>query len=118
MSFFVGKNDSPLEIMNPDVLMRAAPEYYGPRFDAIAELRSQDDGSLHKGNEFRRVASLVNVPLLNAVQVCEPGFFKDRKTFYDWLDKEENKRYCTYQRPGRVERAALVQRDIGHIGGT
>ena len=64
MSFYIAKNDvAPADmLMSPKTLMRANPEYYAPRFEAVKELRDLDDGSLHKGGEFRRVASLVNVP--------------------------------------------------------
>ena len=99
MNTFVDKNDSLLDkITDADTLMKAAPEYYGPRFEAIAELRAIDDGTLHRGNEFRRVASLVNVPLMNAMRMCEPGFFKDKKAFYAWLSR--NPQYRTYDKRG------------------
>lgn len=116
MSFYIGKNETAADfIMNPDNLMKAAPDYYGPRFEAIKELRDLDDGTLHKGNEFRRVASLVNVPLTQAyMTILDPDWMKDRSKFYAWLDR--NRQYCTYQRPTRSERYAMVQRDVGHIG--
>lgn len=99
MSFYVSKNESPADAMNPDDLMKLQPEVYGPRFEAISELRKQDDGTLHKGSEFRRVASFVNIPLFNAVNtIMNDEFMRDKKKFYQWLDKDENKRYCTYDR--------------------
>jgi len=95
-SFFISKPETAVdEVLNPDMLLKAAPEYYGPRFDAIADLRAQDDGSLHRGQGFRRVASLVNVPLFAAVRtVLDHEFMQDRKKFYAWLRR--NRRYCTY----------------------
>lgn len=115
MSFFISKQEGLAdEIMNPDLLMAVQPDYYGPRFEAIKELRDQDDGTLHKGNEFRRVASLVNVPLANALStILDPEWIKDKSKFYAWLDR--NRQYCTYQRPSVAGRAAQVERDIGHI---
>ena len=99
MNFFVAKNSSLADsLLDSDTLMKAAPDYYGPRFDAIKELRDQDDGSLHRGSEFRRVASLVNVPLANIAGILDPEWMKNRKNFYAWLDRGENKRYCTYDR--------------------
>lgn len=117
MSFFVGSNKTEMdEAFNPEPLMRLYPEVYGPRFEAIAELRSLDDGTLHKGNEFRRVASLVNVPLAQAaLTVLDPEWLMNKPRFYEWLDR--NREYCTYQRPTLAGRAAQVQRDIGHITG-
>jgi hypothetical protein len=118
-TFYIARNDvRPADkLLNQDTLMKAAPDYYGPRFEAIKELRDADDGSLHKGNEFRRVASLVNVPLAYAfTTLLDPEWLKDRSQFYSWLDR--NLGFCTYQRPSRGERYAMVQRDIGHIGRT
>lgn len=115
MSFFVGSNETVADkISSADTLMRAAPDYYAPRFEAIKELRDSDDGTLHKGNEFRRVASLVNVPLMTALKIIEPDFTSNKRKFYDWLDKHPE--YCTYQRPSRLGRAAQVVRDIGNMG--
>lgn len=115
MSFFISPNETFVDrLSSSDTLMRAAPDYYRPRFDAIKELRDNDDGTLHKGNEFRRVASLVNVPLMTALKIVEPDFTKNKQKFYDWLDRHPE--YCTYQRPSRAGRAAQVVRDIGHIG--
>ena len=100
MSFFIQKSeDSALShLTDSDTYMKLAPDYYAPRFDAIAEMRALDDGSLHKGNEFRRVASLTNVPMLAALKILEPDFLSNRKKFYKWLDSGNNWRYCTYDR--------------------
>ena len=99
MSFFVSKNMTIAdELLNPDMILKSAPDVYGPRFDAIKEIRDMDDGSMHKGNEFRRVASLVNIPLANMTSILDPEFMKNKKKFYAWLDKGENRAYCTYDR--------------------
>lgn len=98
--FFVIPNSATVESMtDSNLLMATNPEVYGPRFEAIADLRKLDDGSLHKGNGFRRVASFVNIPLFRAMStVLEPGFMRDKKRFYKWLDTGDNFRYCTYDR--------------------
>ena len=98
MSFFIQKNEGAADMfMNPDLLMAVAPEYYGPRFQEIKDLRDLDDGTLHKGNAFRRVASFVNVPIFSAVStLLDPEFMKNKKKFYAFVDR--NKRYCTYDR--------------------
>jgi hypothetical protein len=76
-------------------MMALYPEVYGPRFDALADLRKQDDGSLHRGQGFRRVASFVNVPLFQAATtLLDPEFMKNKKKFYAWLRR--NREYCTY----------------------
>ena len=113
MSFFIGRNELQGNntgvmdlVMNPEALMRAAPDYYGPRFDAIHDLRKADDGTGYKGQEFRRVASFVNVPMFNqAMKLFDPDFMKDKKKFYAFLDR--NREYCTYdRRPGGHTTAA------------
>lgn len=87
-------------VLDPDMLIKAQPDYYGPRFQAIADLRKLDDGTLHKGSEFRRVASFVNIPLLNnGMRILDPDFMKDKKKFYAFLDR--NLEYCTYDRRNR-----------------
>lgn len=97
MSFFVGKDENEIDrLLSAETLMKAAPDYYGPRFDAIADLRAADDGSLHRGNEFRRVASFVNVPLFFAVKMEKPGFFGSKREFYRFLDR--HREYLTYDR--------------------
>lgn len=95
-SFFISKPETGMdEALDTDPLMALYPEIYGPRLDAIAELRKQDDGSLHRGNGFRRVASFVNIPLFNAATtLLEPDFMKDKKKFYAFLRR--NKKFCTY----------------------
>ena len=87
-------------VLDPDMLIKAQPDYYGPRFQAIADLRKLDDGTLHKGSEFRRVASFVNIPLLNnGMRILDPDFMKDKKKFYEFLDRHLE--YCTYDRRNR-----------------
>ena len=95
-SFFVAKSETAMdEALSVEPLVSLYPEIYGPRLDAIAELRRQDDGSLHRGNGFRRVASFVNIPLFNAATtLLEPDFMKDKRKFYAFLRR--NKEYCTY----------------------
>lgn len=98
MSFFVGNNETVADrLMNPDLLMAMQPDYYGPRFDAIKDIRDADDGSLHRGQDFRRVASFVNVPIFEAIRtLLDPEFMKDKKKFYAFLDR--NRQYLTYDR--------------------
>jgi hypothetical protein len=121
MQFFVSKNDAPVEIsfadfmleasnlvekstvgeriaaIDPDVLMKSNPEYYGARFAALAEERKQDDGSM-KGHEFRKVASFTNVPLFEALRIRD-GLLKGKKDFYALLKKYPQCR--TYDRRGK-----------------
>jgi len=98
MAFFIGKNETAADIMmDPKLLMASNPEYYGPRFEGIADLRKLDDGTLHRGNEFRRVASFVNIPLFAAMNtLLDPDWMKDKRKFYGFLDR--NPEYCTYDR--------------------
>lgn len=97
MSFFVGKNENEVDrLLSADTLMKADPDYYRGRFEAIADLRHEDDGSLHRGSEFRRVASFVNVPLFLAIKMAKPDFFRDKREFYRFLDRHPE--YLTYDR--------------------
>jgi hypothetical protein len=82
---------------NPELLMKVAPEYYGPRFDALAEERKLDDGTLFRGQEFRKVASFTNVPLFEALRIRE-GLLKGKKEFYRFLEKYPQ--YRTYDKRG------------------
>jgi hypothetical protein len=95
-SFFISKPETEIdEAFDIGPLMALHPDYYGPRFDAIADLRNQDDGSLHRRQGFRRVASFVNVPLFQAATtLLDPEFMKNKKKFYAWLRR--NREYCTY----------------------
>lgn len=100
MSFYVAKNSEEFDaVMSPETLVKAAPDYYGPRLDAIKDLRDADDGTGYKGQEFRKVASFVNVPLLLAVKMSDPTFLRDKKRFYSFIDK--HREYCTYDRRNR-----------------
>lgn len=95
-SFFISSPETEMdEVLDSEALMKFYPDVYGPRFEAIKELRDADDGSLHRGNGFRRVASFVNIPLFKAANtVLDPEFLKDKKKFYAFLRR--NREYCTY----------------------
>jgi hypothetical protein len=96
-TIFITKPQVELEkFFDPDLLMRSAPDYYGPKFDGIKALRDADDGTGHKGQEFRRVASFVNVPIMLAQKLANPEVLRDKKTFYALLDRYPQ--YLTYQR--------------------
>lgn len=111
--FFIRPTENLMDkVVDPASLVARNPEV-ADRFDAIKELRALDDGSLHRGNEFRRVANLLG-PVEDLLRAIEPEFLSDKRKFYAWLDKHPE--YCTYRRPARAARAAMVARDIGHIG--
>lgn len=106
-TFFVGKNTTLAEdVMSAETLMKSDAAYYGPRFEAIKELREADDGTLHRGNEFRRVASLVNVPMFMAARLLDPEWMKDKKKFYKWLAR--NPQYKTYDDRGGSRPSSTV----------
>jgi hypothetical protein len=99
MNFYVARNENQSEfdsLMSAETLVKSAPDYYGPRLDAIKDLRDSDDGTGYKGHEFRRVASFVNVPMLMAAKIIEPDFLKDKRKFYAFVDRHPE--YITYQR--------------------
>lgn len=98
MEYFVQKNSLLDLLSDSDVLRKSAPGYYESRLQAIADLRALDDGTLHRGNEFRRVASLVNVPMMEALKIIEPEFLTDKRKFYGWLARHPE--YRTYQKSG------------------
>lgn len=110
-SYFVGSNEDMVDhLMSPDTLMKAAPEYYRDRFEAIKDVRDADDGTGYKGQEFRRVASFVNVPLFLASKLADPEFLKDKRKFYRFIDKYPQ--YVSYQRRGRAGRADLAKQAL------
>ena len=104
MNFFVDSNEmlqnasmgDLAAASDPELLMRVAPEYYGPRMDALAEERKNDDGNM-KGAGFRKVASFTNVPLFEAMRVRE-GLLRGKKEFYRFLEKYPQ--YRCYERKG------------------
>ena len=103
MSFYIGKNTTEMdEALDSKALVKIAPEVYRDRFDAIADLRKLDDGSLHQGNGFRRVASFVNIPLVSALQLVDPEFMKDKKKFYAFLRR--NRQYATFDITSHTKR--------------
>ena len=117
MSFFVGSNDTEADaIMDVDLLMRVAPDYYRPRLEAIADLRNADDGSGYKGQEFRRVASFVNVPLFLAARLQEPELLQDKRKFYAFVDR--NPQYLTYDRrnKGRMTAKDEIKMPLSAMG--
>ncbi|HLC20930.1 MAG TPA: hypothetical protein VJM10_02325 [Candidatus Methylomirabilis sp.] len=112
MSFFIGKNaDDRLidTLTDAESLSRHAPDYYGPRLDAIKEMRDHSDG-WDSQEPFRHIASFVNVPLFNAIgTVLNPDFMRNKNNFYAWLDR--NPEYCVYDRrshsPGRAAKGII-----------
>src|SRR3990172_1929759 len=107
MSFFISKNTSLAEdVMSAETLMKSNPDYYGPRIEAIKKLRDADDGTLHRNSEFRRVASLVNVPMFMAAKLLDPEWMQDKKKFYAWLAR--NPQYKTYDSRGGSRPSSTV----------
>ena len=92
MSFFVEKIEKGVDLVATDM---AADPQYADRYAAIKELRGLDDGTLYKGSEWRRVASLQG-PLLDLAQVLDPEFLQNKKRFYAFLDAHRES--CTYDR--------------------
>jgi hypothetical protein len=82
---------------DPELLMKVAPEYYGPRMDALAEERAANDGTHLKTQGFAKVASFTNVPLFEAMRIQE-GLLKGKKEFYRFLEKYPQ--YRSYDRRG------------------
>src|SRR5678809_1000550 len=93
--FFIRPSESLMDkVVDPAGLVARNPEV-ADRFDAIKELRGMDDGSLHRGNDFRRVASLMG-PVEDLLRAIEPEFLSDKKKFYRGLDAHPEN--CTYDR--------------------
>jgi hypothetical protein len=84
-----------LDAINPEVLMKADPEY-SESFAEMAEQRKLDDGNM-KGAGFRKVASFTNVPLIEALRIQE-GLLKGKKEFYKLLEKYPQ--YRSYDKRG------------------
>jgi hypothetical protein len=115
MSFFIRPSESLMDkVSSPEELVRRNPEV-ADRFDAIKDLRSMDDGSVHRGSEFARVANLQG-PLEDLLRAIEPEFLSDKKKFYAWLDAHPE--YCTYDRrkardPNMLLNGVVVTKKIG-----
>ena len=115
MDFFVQPSQAVMEkVVDPSGLVARNPEV-GDRFDAIKELRSMDDGSLHRGNDFRRVASLMG-PIEEMLRAIDPEFLRDKRKFYRWLDAHPEN--CTYDRrknrdPNMLTNGIVVTKKIG-----
>lgn len=113
--FFVRPSETLMDrVADPSGLVARNPGV-ADRFDAIKELRSLDDGSLHRGNEFRRVANLIG-PIEDLLRAIEPEFLRDKKKFYGWLDAHPE--YCTYDRrrtrdPNMMVNGVVVTKKIG-----
>ncbi len=96
-SFFITNHRSEFDhLMDPGTLMHSAADYYRDRFEGIKALRDADDGTGHKGQEFRCVASFVNVPMFMAMKLQDPELLTDKRKFYAFLDRHPE--YVTYQR--------------------
>lgn len=102
MSFFTAPNETALDLVTERL---AANPSFAERYEAIADLRSIDDGSLHRGSELRRVASLQG-PLADLMHVLDPGWVKDKRKFYAWLDRHPQ--HCTYDRRKNVRPLPMV----------
>jgi hypothetical protein len=115
MPFFVRPSESLMDkVVDPAGLVARNPEV-ADRFDAIQELRALDDGSVHRGNDFRRVASLMG-PIEDLLRTIEPEFLSDKKKFYAWLDA--NPENCTYDRrrvrdPNMLTNGIVVTKKLG-----
>lgn len=118
--FFVRPSQTTLDkVSDPAGLVDRNPDL-ADRFEAIKELRSLDDGSLHRGNEFRRVASMMG-PIEDLMRVTYPEFMADKKKFYAWLDAHPE--YCTYDRrrtrdPNMLTNGIVVTEKIGGTDGS
>lgn len=103
MPFYIAKNETEADTwLDPEPLIKLAPEVYNERFEAIADLRKADDGSLHRGSEFRRIASFVNIPLWAGMDLLDPDFMKDKKKFYAFLRR--NRQYATFDISSHTKR--------------
>lgn len=103
-NFFVGSNKMLNVVTNSTELVKSEPALT-ERFDAIAELRALDDGTIYRAQPFKRVASIL-APLLEVAHLLEPDFLKNKRKFYSWLDA--NSEYCTYDRRAALARAATT----------
>lgn len=104
MSLFV----SPGEAINvlSDATNWSQRPGYAERFEAIKDLRGfYKDLENGKMPEFKSVASIIG-PLETVIRLTDPGFLKDKRRFYAWLD--QNKAYCTYDRRKQPQSKALT----------
>jgi hypothetical protein len=100
-------------VSDPDSLVKHDP-YQAVKFDALKEMRANDDGTLYKGAAFRHVAS-IQAPLEHVLRLLDPEFMKEKRNFYSWMDRGNNKAYCVYDRRSAASRQAQFERDFGHL---
>lgn len=113
MSFFIGQNsvnDFIDAITEPERLVAHDTSGDTARFfDHMKDLRQDDpDGKLYRGSEFKHVASFKGLPLLQAVKLMDEEFMSDKKKFYAWVDRGQNKRYLAYDRRMGAKRSDMV----------
>jgi hypothetical protein len=109
MSFWIAPSEKYVDqITDAENFRQAAPDYWNPRLDAIAELREANRaleaytsfsigmaGASRKTGDWKRVASVPHT-ILQAALVLEPDLLLEKKNFYRWLDRHPE--YQAYQR--------------------
>lgn len=115
--YFVEPNKTVMaKISDPDEWAKRDPAIHGD-MAAIARLRAEQGAEIPKGESWMRVASLRG-PILDIAKCLDPDFMRDKKKFYTWLDSEEGKRWCTYDRRRNSQSSRWFRFDGGFVNGT
>ena len=99
--FFVQPSETLLDQLTESIEKKPA---YQPMLQALKEMQEPvpEAGPVPMfKNDWALVARLA-LPIDMVARVLEPGFFKDKKVFYRWLQKHPQ--YCAYDRRSAAAR--------------
>lgn len=108
-SFFVQPSENLLDRITESLEQK--PEYRN-RLELMKELQEPvpQAGRIEGFKGDWALVARLTLPIDMAARVVEPGFFKDKRVFYDWADKHPH--YLSYDR-----RAAMARRPFHGFGG-
>jgi len=117
MGFFVEPNQTVLKkVSDPEAWLKRDPTIQDT-MRHLAELRAMNGPGIGAGDSWKKVAS-VRGPVLDVACCLDEDFLKDKKKFYAWLDSEEGRRWCTYDRRRGANSSRWFRMDGGMNNGT
>jgi hypothetical protein len=117
MGFFVEPNQTVTKLISdPDEWAKRDPSVTDTML-ALSELRAAGNADVLPGDSWKHVAS-VRGPILDIATCLDQDFMRDKKKFYAWLDSEEGRRWCTYDRRRGANSSRWFRMDGGMNNGT
>ena len=107
-TFFIQPSETLLDQLTESVERKP---YYQPMLQALDEYREPVPAAspIWKNDTGWALVARLALPVDMIARVLEPGFFKDKKVFYTWLQKHPH--YCAYDR-----RTAAARRPFYGVG--